>query len=211
MICISISEFSQLNPCIKEGAQLVELRLDLIGLHPSELYQNIPKGIKTVVTCRKGTYSVQERKDLVNAAIELGANYVDMELESPDEYVSGILPLAKIYGCEVIFSHHDFQGTPGIEELRSKMESCFERGGAIAKIATHIHAQEDVINLLYLYSHPGRKIILGMGDAGRITRVAAPLLGSEFTFASPGEGGETAPGQMSSSQLNAIYKILNGS
>ncbi len=50
-----------------------------------------------------------------------------------------------------------------------------------------------------------------MGDAGRITRVAAPLLGSEFTFASPGEGRETAPGQMSASQLNAIYKILNGS
>lgn len=211
MICISISEYSQLHPCIEEGAQLVELRLDLIGLHPTELFPKIPKGIKTVVTCRKGTYSDQERTELVNAAIELGANYVDMELESPEEYVSGILPMAKLYGCEVIFSHHDFRGTPGTEELRSKMESCYERGAAIAKIATQIHIQDDVINLLNLYSHPGKKIILGMGDAGRITRVAAPLLGSEFTFASPGEGRETAPGQMSASQLNAIYEILNGS
>ena len=211
MICISISESSQLHTCIEEGAQLIELRLDLIGLHPSELYPNIPKGIKTVVTCRKGTYTDQERVDLVNAAIELGANYVDMELESSEDYISGVLPMAEIDGCEVIFSHHDFQGTPGNEELRSKLESCFERGGAIAKIATRIHTQEDVVNLLHLYSYPGRKIILGMGDAGRITRVAAPLLGSEFTFASPGEGRETAPGQMSASQLNAIYKLLNGS
>lgn len=211
MICISISESSQLHLCNEQGAQLVELRLDLIGLHPLELYPKIPDGIKTVVTCREGTYSEQERMDLLNAAIEQGANYVDLELESSEKFVSGIMPVAKTYGCEVIFSHHDFEGTPGIMELKSKMEACFERGGAIAKIATHIHAQEDVINLLFLYSLPGRKIILGMGDAGRITRVAAPLLGSEFTFASPGEGGETAPGQMSSSQLNAIYKILNGS
>ena len=176
MICISISESSQLYPCIKEGAQLVELRLDLIGLHPSELFSKIPDGIKTVVTCREGIYSEEERMDLLNAAIEKGANYVDMELESSEKFVLGILPVAEAHGCEVIFSHHDFQGTPGIIELKSKMESCFERGGAIAKIATQIHTQEDVINLLYLYSHPGRKIILGMGDAGRITRVAAPLL-----------------------------------
>ena len=211
MICISISDSSQLHPCIKEGAQLLELRLDLIGIHPSELYPKIPDGVKTVVTCREGKYSEQERIDMLNTAIELGAEYVDLELESSDEFISGIMPLAEKYGCEVIFSHHDFRGTPGIEELRTKMASCFKKGGEIAKIATQIHNQEDVINLLYLYSVPGRKIVLGMGDAGRITRVAAPLLGSEFTFASPGEGRETAPGQMSASQLNAIYKILSGS
>jgi len=211
MICISISKSSQLIPCVKEGAQLVELRLDLIGLHPSELYTKIPDGIKTVVTCREGQYNDQERMNLLNAAIELGADYVDLELESSDAFVAAIIPVAEKYGCEVIFSHHDFQGTPGIKELRNKMDECFTRGGVIAKIATQIHSQDDVINLLFLYSQPGRKIILGMGDSGRITRVAAPLLGSEFTFASPGEGNETAPGQMSASQLNAIYNLLNGS
>ncbi len=211
MICISISDSSQLHPCIEEGAQLLELRLDLIGIHPSELYPKIPDGIKTVACCREGKYSEQERIDILNAAIELGADYVDIELESSEEIAANIIPVAEKHGCEVIFSHHDFQATPGIVELKTKMEACFKRGGVIAKIATQIHTQEDVINLLYLYSEPGRKIVLGMGDAGRITRVAAPLLGSEFTFASPGEGRETAPGQMSASQLNAIYKILNGS
>jgi 3-dehydroquinate dehydratase I len=210
MICISISESSQLLPVIEAGAELVELRFDLIGLHPSELCPKIPDGIKTVVTCREGKYNEQERIEILNAAIELGADYVDLELESSDEFVSGIMPVAEKHGCEVIFSHHDFLETPGIDELRSKMELCFKRGGLIAKVATQIHKQEDVINLLFLYSQPGRKIVLGMGDAGRITRVAAPLLGSEFTFASPDEGSETAPGQMSASQLNAIYNLLNG-
>lgn len=211
MICISISKSSQLLPCIEEGAELVELRLDLIGKHPRELFSKIPKGIKVVVTCREGKYGEQERIDLLNEAIELGADYVDLELESSDEFVSGVISVAQKYDCEIIISHHDYQGTPGIMELRSHFEACYKRGGDIAKIATQIQTQDDVINLLYLYSHPGRKIILGMGDAGRITRVAAPLLGSEFTFASPGEGSETAPGQMSSSQLNAIYNILNRS
>ena len=85
MICISISESSQLLPVIEGGAELVELRFDLIGLHPSELCPNIPDGIKTVACCREGKYNEQERIDILIAAIELGADYVDLELESSDE------------------------------------------------------------------------------------------------------------------------------
>jgi 3-dehydroquinate dehydratase-1 len=81
----------------------------------------------------------------------------------------------------------------------------------VAKVSTKVQSTEDVINLFSLYSQPGRKVILGMGPQGRITRVAAPFLGSEFTFASPFEGVETAPGQMSAGQLKAIYNLLNGS
>ncbi len=211
MICISISDFSQLLPVIEGGAQLIELRLDLIRIRPSVLFPKIPAGIKTLVTCREGEYSGLERISLLCEAIELGATYMDLELESAEAFAAGILPVAEKHGCEVIFSHHDFQGTPDEDELRSKIEACYKRGGVIAKIATHVESQLDVIKLLSLYQLPGRKVVLGMGDAGRITRVAAPLLGSEFTFASPGEGDETAPGQLSASQLNAIYKILNGS
>ncbi len=211
MICISISDASQLVPLVDGGAELIELRLDLIGVHPSELYSKIPSGIKTVVACRPGVFSEKDRTGLLIASIELGASYVDLELESATEFAGEIMRAAERASCEVIVSHHDFTGTPGKDELRSILEACFRQGGVVAKIATQVQSKEDLINLFSLYTRPGRKVILGMGPQGRITRVAAPLLGSEFTFASPEEGLETAPGQMSAGQLKAIYKILNGS
>ncbi len=211
MICISISEVSQLDSVIKEGAELIELRLDLIRVSPKELYARVPAEVKTVVTCREGEYSEEERIKILNEAIELGASYVDLELESTVNYSDQIIRVAEKHACEVIFSHHDFKATPSADELKSLLEACYDRGGAIAKIATLVQSEEDVLKLFSLYGHPGRKVILGMGKAGRITRVAAPLLGSEFTFASPSEGEKTAPGQMSAKQLKTIYNIISGS
>lgn len=211
MICISISELSQLNPVFDKGAELIELRLDLMASHPLEIFPKIPAGIKTVATCRPGIYSEKERIALLIASIELGASYVDLELESKEAFVREIMQSMEKTSCEAIFSHHDFTGTPAPKDLRNKLEECYNRGGVLAKIATMVHSREDALNLLSLHSFPGRKVILGMGPEGRITRVAAPLLGSEFTFASPGEGGETAPGQMNAEQLQTIYNIINGS
>jgi 3-dehydroquinate dehydratase-1 len=211
MICISISDISQLDPVIKGGAELIELRLDLISARPKELYAGVPAEVKTVVTCREGEYSEQERIKILNEAIKLGASYVDLELESIVSFSDQIMKVAEKHGCQVIFSHHDFKATPGEHELKKLLEACYNRGGAVAKIATLVQSVEDVYKLLSLYGHPGRKVVLGMGHAGRITRVAAPLLGSEFTFASPSEGEITAPGQMSAEQLKTIYNIISGS
>lgn len=210
MICTSISELAQLGPALKSGAELIELRLDLIQKQPSELFSRIPAGIKSIVTCREGVYNEQERMELLRQAIELGACYVDIELESDEAFASEIISLAENKGCALIFSHHDFRGTPGLEELNEKMDLCYSHGAAVAKIATMVQSTEDAVRLITLHNRPGRKVILGMGPLGRITRVAAPLLGSEFTFASPATGGETAPGQMSVEELNRIYNILKG-
>jgi 3-dehydroquinate dehydratase type I len=211
MICISISEVSQLDSVIKEGAELIELRLDLIRVSPKELYARVPAEVKTVVTCREGEYRDQTRIELLNEAIKLGASYVDLELESEVSYSDLVMKVAEKQGCQVIFSHHDFKATPSPDALKSLLLACYDRGGAVAKIATLVQSEEDVLKLFSIYSLPGRKVILGMGHAGRITRVAAPLLGSEFTFASPAEGKKTAPGQMSVKQLKTIYNIISGS
>ncbi len=211
MICVSISDPSQIAPTVASGSRLLELRLDLLRRRPEALFSVIPKGIRTVVTCRPGSYSDQERIVLLGEAIALGATYVDLELESPVGFTEPLLEAADRHGCQVIVSHHDLEETPGREILGNKLEQCFESGGAIAKIATQVHKREDVINLLSLYSLPGRKVVLGMGAAGRITRVAGPYLGAEFTFASPGDGNETAPGQLDAEQLKAIYKVIDAS
>lgn len=208
MICVSISHREQITGVLNSGADLIELRLDLMGQRPDQIFPGIPEGVRTVVTCRPGEFSQEERAGMFVTAIRLGASYVDLEVESEDEFARRVSDAARAEGCQVIYSYHNFESTPGKEELQNILTQCFERGGDVAKIATAVRSGEDVTNLFSLFSLPGRKVVLGMGEQGRITRVAGPYLGGEFTFASPGDGQETAPGQLSLSQLQTIYKMI---
>ena len=95
-----------------------------------------------------------------------------------------------------------------LSELERMMTKCFELGADIAKIACMVQSEEDNANLLALYSGNGRKVIIGMGNLGKITRLAALKLGAEFTFVSSDEEHSTAPGQMTYNEFTALNKIL---
>jgi 3-dehydroquinate dehydratase len=47
-----------------------------------------------------------------------------------------------------------------------------------------------------------------MGQIGTITRVAAPLLGAEFTYASLEPKLATAPGQLAVDEMKDIYNMM---
>ncbi len=209
MICVSVANMSGLQEAIESGAELLELRLDLIKETPSVLFPLLPKSIASIVTCRPGFYSEDERVKLLQEGMKLGADYVDIELESAPGDLDLLIQTASQEGTGVIISYHNFLRTADREELESLMIACYEKGAQIAKIATQVHAPDDIRNLLSLYDLPGKKVILGMGALGRITRVMGPYMGAEFTFASAGEGGETAPGQLSVKQLIDIYKVID--
>ena len=211
MICVSDAKFSGLNEAIQSGAGMLELRLDLIGEHPSKLFPLIPRDIKSIVTCRPGVYSDKERLRLLLEAMKLGADYVDIEIETAVADLELLLEAAKDLGTRVVISYHNFERTADREDLESVMIACYEKGGEIAKIATRVNASEDIRNLLSLYDLPGKKVILGMGSQGRITRVLGPYLGAEFTFASLGGSEKTAPGQLSVKQLTELYKVIDES
>lgn len=211
MICVSVANMAGLKEAIGSGAQLLELRLDLIGEHPSKLFPLLPGDIKSILTCRPGVYSDSERVKLLQSGMKLGADYVDIEIETAAGDLELLLATAKEAGTRVIISYHDFKRTADREDLESLMIACYEKGGEIAKIATMVNSPADILNLLSLYDLPGKKLILGMGSKGRITRLIAPYLGSEFTFASTGKSKETAPGQLSVEQLNDINKVINES
>ena len=211
MICVSVTSVKGLNEALQSEAGLIELRLDLIREHPSKLFPLITGPLKSIVTCRPGPYSDSERFRLLKSGMELGADYVDIEIDTAGEDLEALLKIAKETGTNVILSYHDFKRTSDREELESIMIACYEKGGDIAKIATRVNASEDIRNLLSLYDLPGKKVILGMGDKGRITRVLAPYLGAEFTFASVGGSDKAAPGQLSLKQLNELFKVINES
>jgi len=211
MICVSVSHKRQLEKAVSSGAGMLELRLDLIGEKPEALFTAIPDSIPVVVTCRPGIYPDEERASLLKEALELGAAYVDVETESKEHFLSDIRQSVESRQAKLIVSYHNFERTPGLEDLESVMIACFEKGADIAKMATRISGRDDILNLLALYNLPGEKVILGMGPLGRILRVMGPYLGGAFTFASLEAGKETAPGQLSIHEMNEIYKVIDQS
>ena len=87
----------------------------------------------------------------------------------------------------------------------------FSLGCDIAKIACKVNSHADSVRLLSLYdrSGTGEIISIGMGNKGKITRIASVCLGAPFTYASYSEGMETAVGQLNYKEVKQILEILN--
>jgi 3-dehydroquinate dehydratase-1 len=215
MICVSIS-CRGLAACRKalEGVKLAEIRLDLCGLGEKEagrLFSSArAAGKKLIATCRPGRLGREaaERKALLLAAIGAGASFVDVELEAPPAFRKEIERMARAKGCTVIISHHDYRGTPPEAGLKRIVARCLAAGADMAKVACTPHSGADNARLLGLLGSGRKLVVIGMGPKGRITRVAAPLLGSPFTYASAGRGKETAGGQMTKRELERIFRML---
>jgi 3-dehydroquinate dehydratase len=47
-----------------------------------------------------------------------------------------------------------------------------------------------------------------MGAEGRLSRILCPLLGGQFTYAAITEGGQSASGQLTVSQLASLYNMV---
>jgi 3-dehydroquinate dehydratase type I len=146
---------------------------------------------------------------LLKTAILNGASYLDIELEMPSGMRESLIKLAHENECKTIVSYHNFANTPSHAELRSVIKKCRNAGGDIVKVACQVINPEDAANIMSLYKSEKNIIAFGMGLDGLISRIAAPLLGAEFTYASADKEKKTAPGQITVKQMKAFYRILN--
>ncbi len=209
MICISIGE-KNIEKCMAylEKVEIAEIRLDLTEFSDKDIEKVFAGRKKLIATCRSGKYSDQQREEKLKTAIKAGASFVDIEYESPASYRKNLIAYARKYHCEIIISYHNFECTPDLDDLEKIMAACFDMGADVAKIATMVVENRDNSKILSLYKAPGRLVAIGMGKLGKISRIIAPFLGAEFTFASPDESEPTAPGQLKYSKLNEfILKI----
>jgi 3-dehydroquinate dehydratase-1 len=179
-----------------------EIRIDLAEFSNEEIKEVFSKGKKVIATCRPGKIKDHERVEMLKIAIESGATFVDIEYEATLEYKSDIIDFAHKYQCDVIISYHNYDKTPELDELENIVNQCYTQGADLAKIATHVNVNRDNSKILSLYKAPGRLVAIGMGDLGRISRIVAPFLGAEFTYASVEDGSATAPGQINYERLN---------
>lgn len=203
MICASIAD-KDVEKCLAalEWVEMAEIRMDLTEYNNEEIRRVFSRRKKTIATCRPCKIKDEERQEILKLAIESGATYVDIEYEAPPEFKNELIDYAHAHQCDVIISYHNYQKTPELSELESIVHECYAQGADIAKIATHVNVNRDNSKILSLYKAPGRLVAIGMGDLGRISRIVAPFLGAEFTYASLDQGETTAPGQISYERLN---------
>lgn len=210
MICVSLAhmDFTECS-AYTTREEFVEFRFDLLDAGPSQVISLVSKARKCISTCREGGMSAGNRLLILQTALEAGTSYIDLDMETDFSFMDELLPAARSQGCDLILSFHDFEKTPGPEELDRRFRMALDAGADLVKIACLVQKREDLLNLFQLYRHKVRKVVIGMGEKGLITRVAAPLLGSEFTFASPGRGRETAPGQITREKLLRIRNEMH--
>lgn len=209
MICTSIGN-TDYNTAVEKARSedLIELRLDLLKLTAAQIRTLCSQKAKTIVTFRPGKASDKERMEKLKLAILAGAGLVEIEYEAEEEFMEEMVPFARGNECRVIISHHDREKTPVKRELEQIVKDCAMCGADIVKVVCKVNSTEDNARILSLYSLGRNIIAIGLGNLGKITRIAAPLMGAEFTYASLGKGLETADGQMSRLTMERAYKII---
>ena len=212
MICVSMDEQYDINYLkALTDISFAEIRMDCMDLTVNDIGDIFSQPVKFIATCRPGFHDDCKRKEYLIAAIEAGAKYVDIEVESDIADKREIMEKARSRGCKVIMSFHDYDKTPDSEKLEQIAALCFSEGADIAKIACKVNYITDsarLIGLLGQEDFKDRLVVVGMGEKGKITRIAGPFLGSLFTYASPAENKSTADGQIEKKRLENIMRSL---
>jgi|WetSurSiteA1Bulk_404760.scaffolds.fasta_scaffold01724_5 3-dehydroquinate dehydratase-1 len=208
MLCVSICE-----PSVKKilslirKSEIAEVRLDLMDLSDQDIEKVFSGEGRIIATCCAGKFSDGQRKNKLKKAIESGASYVDIEIDAPDAFKKELISSAHKHNCKVILSYHNFNQTPPTDALDKMVDACFAQGADIAKVACLANSESDAARILSLYAKHKNLVALGMGEKGKITRVASLLLGAPFSYVATGTAKETAPGQITKKQME---KVLEG-
>jgi 3-dehydroquinate dehydratase-1 len=154
--------------------------------------------------CSKETNEV--RLGALYAACEAGFEYADVELAAPGS--GDAVKRVQDLGSRCIVSHHDFEATPTPGELGRMHAEARSMGADVVKLVGTARCYGDnMAYLSYLSGNPGN-VSFGMGRHGVPSRVVSPLVGGAFTYASTGEGEESAPGQLTLSRMREIYEAM---
>lgn len=240
MICIPITSgtIKEALRAIERSCQLadvLELRMDLIGkVNLATLISAIrdeSDAIKTIVTCRrkeeaplagaavnnrKNVKSLREKMALLKQAIELKADFVDIELAEGRRAIHELKSLCVKKGnrTNLIISYHNILETPPLDKLKKIFHQCVRYKPDVVKIISTANTVEDNLTMLSLIPYARKKsqkiISLCMGDQGSVSRAVAPLMGNFLSFAALDRAGRSAPGQFTVNEMNQIQEWLRG-
>ena len=208
MLCVSIGNVG-FDDCLNavKNNELCELRLDRLKFNDDELKKVFSEGRTIIAAYRPCNVSDNERSQKLRTAVDLGASYIDIEVDSTDPFKAELVSYAKSKKCKVIVSYHNYEKTPLREELTHIVEWCKASEPDVIKIACKSRSDKDNARLIGMLDSDVSMIVIGMGEKGKTTRILAPKLGAFCTYVSLSEGTKTAPGQLTKDELE---KFLNG-
>ncbi len=196
---------------IEPFVDLFEVRIDLIGDGWQQLVERLQK---PWIACNRrvdegGRWEGGEAGGMEQllAAIELGAEIVDLELRTAN--LKPAVALIK-ERAKCLLSFHELSGTPPLGEVREIVQRQLEAGADICKVVTTAQRFEDNLTILQLIAEfPETKIVsMAMGPLGFASRVLGPLVGGYFTYASIERGKESASGQITVKELKKLYEMV---
>ena len=221
MICIPVmarDTADALQKMAKASAygDLMEIRLDVMDTF--DLKEIIRAAAKPVIITYRsvkeggmGRAPYGERILYLEEALKRGADFVDMEHAIPQAYRKSLLE--ERGNAKLILSKHFCNGTPSKEKLETVFKEMTASGADVVKIVTYAETREDNLTVLGLVPtavQMGVEIVaFCMGPLGRVSRVACPLLGGAFTFASLKTGQESAAGQVPVMEMKMILEALS--
>ncbi len=210
-IVAAIGEVNSAKRAKELGADILELRIDLLEADARQVLQDIKKtGLPVIITNRmkqeggKWEGSEDDRIRTLNSLLPM-ADAVDIELCAKDR--DRVVKKARDIGKTVIISTHDFQRTPVNDVMKGIISDSFAKGADIAKLAVMPDSLEDVLRLFDVTLHAkGAVCTIAMGETGRHSRVIAPVYGSVMTYGYVEK--PTAPGQLRVDELKQLLKLL---
>ncbi|MBO8130061.1 MAG: type I 3-dehydroquinate dehydratase [Candidatus Marinimicrobia bacterium] len=195
MICVSLPflDAKIIGALVRKG-YLIELRLDLIN-DKSE-YSNIISRYKNLIVTYRG-YNVRNKEDYFIDAMIASVRYIDLDIFEDGKLIDIFKEYTKAHNTNLILSYHNFSYTNTRRELVNIIRHALKKGADLVKVVTKVNETEDVSRILSLYEVESKKLIaFGMGEIGKITRIAAPFLGAPFMYTSYAVNLTTADGQI---------------
>jgi 3-dehydroquinate dehydratase/shikimate dehydrogenase len=226
-LCVAIrgetpAELWQRAEALGVESRFVEFRLDSLAKPAAALpglksFLNGHRDFTAIVTCRRKkhggefTGALTAELEILTKAAEAGCHLVDLEVESAEEMkgpqMARFREGLRAAGTMLLISFHDFTRTKGLDAAAKRIEAFQPDYVKVVSTARTLSDNLAVLRLIEDRSLSSHVVGIAMGEEGLLSRVLGPRAGAAFTFASPDDGTETAPGQVTVRTLLDLYRL----
>ena len=214
---------------LQEQADLVELRVDYFPeqvLLREESIARILQKTRAAIGDKPLLFTCRTRQEGGEAGLT-PETYLQLNLMAADTGLADLVDVeyytaaglaadhfADLHrrGVRVVASNHDFEKTPGLDEMTGTLRAMQTAGADITKLAVMPAGREDVLRLMLacvqmLEMYADRPFIaMAMGETGMISRASCAFTGSAVTFASAGRA--SAPGQIGCEKIRRLLEDI---
>jgi len=213
--------FARAEAALKDS-HFLELRLDSLAKPAAALpalkkFLAAHRDVTAIGTCRRkengGNFagSLKAELELLQGAAEAGCHIVDLEVESAEQVskpqLARFRESLRAAGAALLVSFHDFTRTKSLDQAARRIEAFEPDFVKVVSTARTLADNLTVLRLIENLSLRAQVVGIAMGEEGLVSRILGPRAGATFTFASSGDGVETAPGQVTAHTLVDLYRI----